>query len=387
MPSKTKTNGASNGDAANGNEGKSLFERIEAPSIPKEAGRKIAQLEQEFIRAEVEQLRKTIPLMRPLYEKRNALIASKELQDADFWPRVFANAPAEIDEYILPSDAAVLGQSLKNLTVERFELDDNGQGEPRSVRLIFDFATGDENPYFENARLVKDFYWRKQVTKTAKGKRRTWEGYVSEPVRINWKEGQDLTKGLLDAACDLFEAEQKDKSVDRTKLPEYETLVKKIQEAEAEAVTGDEDEEADDDNEGAGRSPAGMSFFAFFGYRGRDVSAEQSKEAEKEEAERWAKIEKGEEVDEDADDDDDEDEEEEDSLEAAELFPDGEDLAIAIAEDLWPGALKYYVQSYEVPDDFDSDVEELEDLDEDDEEEGDDKEEEEEERPRKKVKT
>lgn len=33
----------------------SLFERITVPSIPKEAGRKLAQLEQEFIRAEIEQ--------------------------------------------------------------------------------------------------------------------------------------------------------------------------------------------------------------------------------------------------------------------------------------------------------------------------------------------
>jgi hypothetical protein len=352
--------------------------------------------------------------MRPIYEKRNALITSEELQEADFWPRVFANAPPEIDEYILPSDAAIIGDCLKNLTVERFEVDANGQGEPRSVRLVFDFETGEENPYFENARLVKDFYWRKQVTKTAKGKRRTWEGYVSEPVRINWKEGQDLTKGLLDAACDLFEAEQKDKSVDRKTLPEYEKLVSEIQEAEIKAMTGDEDDEADDDNPLVGQSPAGMSFFALFGYRGRDVTAEQSQAAEKEETERWAKIEKGEEVEEDADDDDDDedDEEEEDSLEAAELFPDAEELVIAIAEDLWPSALKLYgkclhthlnyfansfanrrlVQSYEVPEDYDDydddelDIDELEELDEDEDDEEDEKEDAEE-RPRKKVKT
>lgn len=289
-------------------------------------------------------MRKTIPIMRPIYEKRNALITSQELQDNDFWPRVFANAPAEIDEYILPSDAAIISDCLSNLTIERFEVDANGQGEPRSVRLIFDWSThpdDEENPYFENTRLVKDLYWRKQVTKTAKGKRRTWEGYVSDPVRINWKEGQDPTKGLLDAACDLFEAEQKDKSVDRTKLPEYEKLVNKIQEAEVEALTADDDDEADD-NPLAARSPAGMSFFAFFGYRGRDVSAEQSKAAEKEEEERWAKIEKGEEVEEDADDEDEDDLEEEDSLEAAEIFPDAEQLTVSIAEDLWPGALKYY---------------------------------------------
>lgn len=46
---------ASNGVAKESKEARSLFERIEFPSIPKEAGRKIAQLEQEFIRAEVEQ--------------------------------------------------------------------------------------------------------------------------------------------------------------------------------------------------------------------------------------------------------------------------------------------------------------------------------------------
>ena len=44
-----------NGVAKESKEARSLFERIEFPSIPKEAGRKIAQLEQEFIRAEVEQ--------------------------------------------------------------------------------------------------------------------------------------------------------------------------------------------------------------------------------------------------------------------------------------------------------------------------------------------
>ena len=56
---------------------------------------------------------------------------------------------------------------------------------------------------------VKDFYWRKQIIRTSKGKRRTWEGLVSEPVRINWKKDMDLTKGLLGAACDLADAEKK----------------------------------------------------------------------------------------------------------------------------------------------------------------------------------
>lgn len=288
-------------------------------------------------------MRKSVPLLSPLFKKRNEVISMPDVQ-SDFWIRVFSSAPAEIDEYILPTDAAALGACLKNLTVERFEVDDNGNGEPRSLRFIFDFQTGDDNPFFENSQLVKDFYWRKQIIKTASGKRRTWEGLVSEPVRINWKKDMDVTKGLLNAACDLADAEKK-KGGDRMKLPEYETLVKKIGEIEAEAMGADEEEDDEDEDP---QSPAGVSFFAFFGYRGRDVSAEQSKEANKEDDERWAKIAKGEEVEEDdEEDDDDEDIEDliEDDLEDAEVFPDGEELAIAIAEDLWTDAMKYYGMS------------------------------------------
>lgn len=363
-------------------EAPSLAERITFPSISKEVGRKISQLEQEFERAEIEQLRKQIPVLRPLYAKRNAFIASKELQEADFWPRVFANAPQEIDEYILASDAAVIGQCLKNLTVERCDVDENGNGgHPRSVRFTFDFATGEENPYFTDAQLVKEFYYRTKITKTPKGKRHFWEGYVSTPVRINWKKDQDLTKGLLDAACDLYEAEQKKGAgVDRTTLPEYEKLVAKVEEAEADALVGDDDEEADDEN-----VPSGMSFFNWFGYRGNPVTAEESAQANKEEAERWQKIENGEEVDEEDDDYFDEDEE---SLSTVEIFPDADDIANTLAEDVWPNALKYYVQSYEVAEDFDDEMD-IEDFDDDDEDEDDEEDDEgdDEDRPAKKVKT
>ncbi|OJJ48968.1 hypothetical protein ASPZODRAFT_129315 [Penicilliopsis zonata CBS 506.65] len=361
----------------------SFEEGIEMPGIPKETARKMARLEEEFNRVELDQLRASVPLLRPLYEKRNALITRPDVE-AEFWIRVFSNAPAEIDEYILPSDAAILSTCLKNLTIERFEVDDKGQGEPRSLRLTFEFRTDEENAFITDAKVVKDFYWRQQVTKNAQGKRRFWEGLVSEPVRINWKKGMDPTKGLLDAACDLAEAEkkqqQKKKGADRTTLPEFEKLVRKVAELEA-AANEDEDEE-DDEDPMAGNSPAGVSFFALFGYRGRDVSAEQSKEAEKDEEERWAKIAKGEEPeDEDEDDDDDEEDEDVDSLEDIEIFPDGEDVATAIAEDLWPNALKYYVESYAIADDLsDADLEDLEDL------EGDEDDEEEESHPRKKTK-
>lgn len=347
-----------------GDEAPSLFERITLPSIPKEVRRKISQLEKEFERAEIEQcalpsiillliskykanfvtVRKQIPVLRPLYARRNALVVSKELQEADFWPRVFANAPQEIDEHILASDAAVIGQCLKNLTVERCDVDENGNGgDPRSVRFTFDFATGEENPYFTNAQLVKEFHYRTKITKTPKGKRHVWEGYVSTPVRINWKKDADLTKGLLDAACDLYEAEQKKTGVDRTTLPEYEKLATKLEELEAEndALVGDDDEEADDEN-----VPSGVSFFNWFGYRGNSITAEESAQAEKEEAERWQKIENGEKVDDEEDDEeedeDDELDEDEESLSTVEIFPEAGDIANTLAEEVWPNALRYY---------------------------------------------
>ena len=109
----------------------------------------------------------------------------------------------------------------------------------------------------------------------------------------------------------------------------------------------DEEAELPEDED---ESPAGVSFFSFFGYRGRAISAEQNKEAVKEDEERWAKISNGEEVPEDdEDDEDDEDEDFEllvDDLEDAEIFTDGEDLAIALAEDLGHNALKYYGMSH-----------------------------------------
>lgn len=344
-------------------EDQSLMERIEVPNIPKDAQKKISHLQEEFIRAEVEQLRKSVPLLQPLFQKRNEIINIPEVQ-SDFWIRVFSCAPAEIDEFILPTDAAALGAALKNLSVERFEVDAQGNGEPRSLRFTFDFQTGEENPFFENAQLVKEFYWRKQIIRTSKGKRRTWEGLVSDPVRINWKKDMDLTKGLLDASCDLFDAEKK--GGDRKKLPQFEALVKKIAELEDE----EDDEEMDEDDEDP-QSPTGTSFFAFFGYRGRDVSAEISKAANKEDDERYAKILKGEKLEDDDESDDEEDDEEDDELsddlEDAEIFPSGEELAISLAEDLWTDAMKYYVASFEIGDELemgDLDMEELDAMDE-----------------------
>ncbi|KAK2814074.1 hypothetical protein FQN50_000478 [Emmonsiellopsis sp. PD_5] len=347
-----------------------LLERVEtAPSIPKDAALDLALLEREFVAAEVESLRSSIPRLRPLYTRRNALITTK-LTSTDFWPRVFASAPADIDNYILPSDAEIIGRCLKNVTVERPGVDDNGNGEPRSLRFVFEFDnSAEENVWFSDAKVVKEFWWRKSVTKgeEGSGKRSVWEGLVSEPVRISWRSKEvDPTKGLLDAACDLAEKEKevmKSKGVEslsaekRVELREYEKLVKEVERVEAE-MQG-EHEHDHEHGEECDDSPAGMSFFAWFGYRGRAISAAESEAAMKDDDEYWAEIAKGkkESKKEGEEEDDEDDDEDEDGLMDAEIFPDGDDLAVALSEDLWENALQYYVQSFDVADDFDSDIE------------------------------
>ncbi|KAK2882521.1 hypothetical protein FQN49_000287 [Arthroderma sp. PD_2] len=372
-----------------------LLERVEMPEkqFPKELEREMTLLQDEFADAQVEHMRVGVNLMRPVYAKRNEMIASK-LQERDFWPRVFSNLPAEVDEFILPSDSEIFNTCLKNLNIERIGINEKGEGEPRSLRFTFEFDTTETNVWFENAKLVKDFHWRRELKFTAAGKRRVWEGLVSEPVRIQWKKDMDPTHGLLDAACDLADAEKaflkKEKKEklsedERMNLPEFEKLVEVAAKVEAEAGPDNEGEEDGDEDD---VSPAGLSFFAWFGYRGADVSEKESQAARKEDKETTEKMRKGEKIPGEDDDDEDEDEDEEDSLAIAEIFPDGQNVAIAFGEEVWPEALQCYVDSYMVPGDFDDfedlDVEEMEALI----AEGDDEEEDgqKEERPRKKAK-
>ena len=114
-------------------------------------------------------------------------------------------------------------------------------------------------------------------------------------------------------------------------------------------------------------TPGSISFFAWFGFRGRDVSAEESAEATKAEEERREKWKnegvvvekpsgekKEEEMEETKEDDDEEDgsDDEEDGSDdedddahpelKREIFPAGEDLAVSLSEDLFPGAIKYF---------------------------------------------
>ncbi|KAH7152446.1 nucleosome assembly protein [Dactylonectria estremocensis] len=279
---------------------------------------KLQDIEDEFDEVEVEILRQQDKLGKAIYAKRQEVIANIP----HFWPLVFEQAPPEVDEYILPSDSVLLN-SLVSLSVERFELP---QGDPRSVYIKFEF---EENEYFEDKVIEKKFWWRRAHD--------GWAGLVSEPVKINWKKGKDLTEGMLDLVHKVWEEEKAGKSGETAAQKELKKVI---------------------EDTGLG----GVSFFAWFGFRGRKISVEEDKEASKKEQERREARKAGKETEQDAtDEDDDEDEYE------MEIFPTGDDLAVCITEDLWPGAINYFTTAQEQDGmsdiDFEESDEEMEDDD------------------------
>lgn len=262
-------------------------------------------------------VRQQYALSKPLYARRAELVA----KIPNFWPLALEQAPIDIDEYIQPSDSALLMSSLKSLSVRRFELDeDEKKGDPRSIAIRFEFA---ENEHFEDTVLEKKFWWRQNKD--------GYTGLVSEPVPIKWKPGKDLTEGLLDLAKAVYDEQvalpKRDKKDKKTKVP----LTEK-QKALKEKM----------DQTGMG----GVSFFAWFGYIGEYITAEESKQAIEEEREERRKRKAGEPVPKKDDEDEemaDEDDDEEDELEEnLDIFPMGDAVAMAIADDLWPGAIKYF---------------------------------------------
>jgi len=272
----------------------------------------LADLEKDFDDAETEIIRQQVALTAPLYERRSKTVS----QIPNFWPLVLEQAPPDIDQYIQPSDSALLLSSLLSLSVSNFEID-IPNGDPRSVSIKFEFS---ENEYFEDKSLEKRFWHRRAKD--------GWTGLVSEPVGIRWKKERDLTGGLLDLVVKAWEKEKNSSGNAKPKTtelsPEQKTLKKKI------------------DNTGMG----GLSFFAWFGFIGRRVSAEESAEAvAAEQAKRKARKE-GTKFPAEETEEEDEDEEDDWGMNL-EIFPDGDELAIAFTEDLWPGALKYFTQAQE----------------------------------------
>ncbi|KAL1302962.1 hypothetical protein AAFC00_003280 [Neodothiora populina] len=287
----------------------------------------LANIEAEFDEVDTEIMRQQYVMSAPIYEKRQQVIS----KIPNFWPLVFELAPPEIDHYIQPTDSEIIGKALSNLEVKRFEADG---GDPRSLQFRFEFA---ENDWFTDKVLEKKFWYRRA--------KNGWAGLVSEPVKINWKKGKDTTSGLMDGAVKLWEARKKAGDMNKKDLKEYSTMAKLVENWNGENT----------------------SFFTWFAFvcAAPYVTAEESAEATKEMKEAKAKADKGEKEEEK----DEPDAEDLIDLEpGVEVHEAGDDLANLIAEDLWPGAIKYFTQAQEAADMSDFDMED----DEDDEDEDDD---------------
>ncbi|KAH8888702.1 hypothetical protein GQ53DRAFT_783440 [Thozetella sp. PMI_491] len=263
-------------------------------------------------------VRKQVELTRPLYEKREKTVS----QIPHFWPLVFEQAPPDIDEYIQPQDSALLLSSLISFSVSHFEIEDGSNGDPRSVSISFGFSPND---YFEDKVIEKKFWYRRSKS--------GWAGLVSEPVEIQWKKGKDLTNSLLGLAKQVWDEEKASgaNGVKKRNAKDLTAAQKALQE-KIEAT-------------GVGAT----SFFAWFGYTGKCISEEENHAATVKEAEirklRAAGKEIPAELREEAEEE--EDGEEDDEDDSLDVFPDGDTLAIAITDDLWPGAIKYFTQAQE----------------------------------------
>lgn len=272
-----------------------------------------------------------------------------------FWGEVFDNAISELEAPMTRTDIKIFTEALVALEVDRFEIPASAKptdaglanfGEPRSVKVTFHFK---ENEWFSDSKLEKTFYYRYDKTEDA--------GLVSEPLKIHWKPGKDVTEGLTDAVYALWQAQKanpsqqldavltrearKVRDAAARELPEYKALSELLQEH---------------------ISTGANSFFNFFSYRGRWVSAAESVEAKAEfMAKRQAAMAGQDEPEQEEEDDDDEPAEE-----AVETFMTGHEAATALTDDVFPSAIDYFLaDQIDIDGDFDDDDDD-EDEDEDD---------------------
>ncbi|KAK8098632.1 uncharacterized protein PG998_014118 [Apiospora kogelbergensis] len=301
------------------------------PAVIKE----LQQFEDAISDVDLEIAAKQWLMTKDIFAKRQNSIA----KIPGFWSVVFDKAVSELE-------AAITPQALTAINVDRPEIPAGAKttdtgidkfGEPRSMTITFHFK---ENDFFTDSVLAKTFYYRYGNDGST--------GLVSEPVKINWKAGKDVTEGLSDAAYGFWQAQKADASqqldaalsgdarkardAKAREMPQYKALAAMIEEKEMGAT----------------------SFFNFFSYRGRWTSAAESVQAK---AEAMAKRAKAGEVDEEEEE---EEEEEEFPEEHVETFPPGHDVAVTIGDDIFPSAIDYFLE-----DDIDSDI----DLDSDDEDE------------------
>nr|EAQ71624.1 hypothetical protein MGCH7_ch7g1031 [Pyricularia oryzae 70-15] len=206
-------------------------------------------------------------MTRDIFASRRSTIAKIPA----FWAVVFEHAQRDLEAAITADDTELLVKGLVDIEVARPGIpasatpSDCGKdkfGEPRSVAFRFHFK---DNDWIADKVLEKHFHYRYAKDGTA--------GLVSEPVKINWKAGKDLTQGLTDAAYNLWVAQKGNAAQEARRrarqgrpqgpatraakqLPEYKALAAMLEDA--------------DKAEGA------ISFFNFFSYRGRWISEAES---------------------------------------------------------------------------------------------------------------
>ncbi|KAF7533222.1 hypothetical protein G7054_g7259 [Neopestalotiopsis clavispora] len=185
---------------------------------------------------------------QPIFEKRQKAIANIP----GFWATVLDNASIELEGAITNKDSEIFANALTHIEVTRPEI----SVEPRSVGIEFHFKP---NEWFADSVLSKNFYWRRGKDGSS--------SLVSDPIKVNWKPGKDVTNGLTDAAYALWVAQknagmldgvfageqQKKRDAAARALPEYKALAQLLE------------KEYNDEADFAGAT----SFFNFFSYRGR----------------------------------------------------------------------------------------------------------------------
>jgi len=92
--------------------------------------------------------------LKSLYAKRHSLLDRLP----DFWPTVFGNGPEEVQQFLSSSDLPLIS-SLKSFAVERYQIESETTGEPRSVRFTFEFA---ENEFFTNKTITKTYFYQNE---------------------------------------------------------------------------------------------------------------------------------------------------------------------------------------------------------------------------------
>jgi len=248
--------------------------------------------------------------LKPLYAKRKTLLD----RVPTFWATVFGNAPEEVQQFFSPADLALIA-SITSFSVERYQIGSELKGEPRSLRFSFEFGPND---VIEDTKLVKELEYKARADGPG--------NLVSKPVAIKFKsKKKDVTHGLLDAAVELYSAEEALKLkngdggaeidiVDREALWQHEKLREKMIKL---------DEEAEHE----------PSFFNWFGFRGAvNANANAEREPKLSTANGTSS----------PDEEDEDDDDEMDQMLEVEIFPAGEEVAIALAEDLWTDAMDYF---------------------------------------------